>query len=83
MAFAPQSNVRQRNSVRFAKEINHAAVRLPERGEKPATHLARDLGVARNQLYNWQTQLNCGLDPSEIATHTDIHYTIVSKVVNE
>jgi len=32
-------------------------VRLLELGQKPATQLALELGVARNRLYKWQTQL--------------------------
>ena len=33
------------------------AVRLPELGQKPATQLALELGIARNQLYKWQEQM--------------------------
>src|SRR5712675_1762945 len=42
---------------RFSKEFKLEAVRLLERGEKPAAQLALELGVARNQLYKWQAQL--------------------------
>ena len=41
----------------FTKEFKLEAVRLLERGEKPAAQLALELGVARNQLYKWQEQL--------------------------
>jgi len=47
----------QRKRVRFTKEFKLEAVRLLERGEKPAAQLALELGVARNQLYKWQAQL--------------------------
>ena len=47
----------QRKRVRFTKEFKLEAVRLLERGEKPAAQLALELGVARNQLYKWQGQL--------------------------
>ena len=47
----------QRKRVRFTKEFKLEAVRLLERGEKPATQLALELGVARNQIYKWQAQL--------------------------
>ena len=47
----------QRRRVRFTKEFKLEAVHLLERGEKPATQLALELGVARNQLYKWQAQL--------------------------
>ena len=38
----------QRQRVRFTKEFKLEAVRLVERGEKPAAQLALELGVARN-----------------------------------
>ena len=47
----------QRERQRFTKEFKLEAVRLLERGEKPAAQLALELGVARNQLYKWQAQL--------------------------
>jgi transposase len=43
--------------VRFSKEFKLEAVRLLELGQKPATDLAMELGIARNQLYKWQKQL--------------------------
>ena len=42
----------------FSKEFKLEAVRLLEKGDKPAVDLARELGVRRNQLYKWQAQLN-------------------------
>lgn len=42
---------------RYTKEFKQEAVRLLESGGKPAAVLARELGVARNQLYKWQEQL--------------------------
>ena len=47
----------QRKRVRFSKEFKLEAVRLLELGKKPATDLAMELGIARNQLYKWQKQL--------------------------
>lgn len=47
----------QRKRVRFTKEFKLEAVRLLERGEKPTAQLALELGVARNQIYKWQAQL--------------------------
>ncbi len=47
----------QGKRVRFTKEFKLEAVRLLERGEKPAAQLALELGVARNQIYKWQAQL--------------------------
>jgi transposase len=46
---------RQRN--RYTKEFKLEAVRLLGLGQKPATQIALELGVKRNQLYKWQEQL--------------------------
>ena len=43
--------------ARFTKEFKLEAVRLLEAGEKPATQLAAELGIRRNQLNKWQVQL--------------------------
>ncbi len=40
----------------FSREFKLEAVRLLERGEKPAAELARELGIRRNQLYKWKEQ---------------------------
>ena len=54
----PQQPVNaKRPRVRFTREFKLEAVRLLELGHKPATELAMELGVARNQLYKWQAQL--------------------------
>ena len=42
---------------RYSKEFKIEAVRLLEAGQKPATQLALELGIRRNQLYKWQAQL--------------------------
>ncbi|MBK9623518.1 MAG: transposase [Rhodocyclaceae bacterium] len=47
----------ERTRQRFSKEFKVEAVRLLELGKKPATNLAMELGIARNQLYKWQEQL--------------------------
>ena len=47
----------QRKRERFSKEFKLEAIRLLELGQKPATQLALELGIARNQLYKWQAQL--------------------------
>jgi transposase len=47
----------ERQRTRFSKEFKLEAVRLLERGQKPAAQLALELGIARNQLYKWQAQL--------------------------
>ena len=46
-----------RRRARFTKEFKLEAVRLLEAGEKPATQLAAELGIRRNQLNKWQVQL--------------------------
>ena len=47
----------ERQRRRFSTEFKFEAVRLLESGQKPATQLALELGVARNRLYKWQAQL--------------------------
>ena len=46
-----------RKRSRFTKEFKLEAVRLLELGEKPATQLAAELGIRRNQLHKWQEQI--------------------------
>ena len=41
----------------FAPEFKREAVQLLERGSPPASELAREFWIARNQLYKWQTEL--------------------------
>jgi transposase-like protein len=38
----------------FTREFKLEAVRLMEVSKKPASDLARELGVRRNQLYKWK-----------------------------
>ncbi len=40
-----------------SKEFKLEAVRQLEEGLKPATVLARELGIRRNQLYKWKNQI--------------------------
>lgn len=42
---------------RFTAEFKREAVRLLERGDKPITQLALELGVPRNRLYKWRDTL--------------------------
>lgn len=42
----------------FSPEFKREAVRLLETEEKPSAQLARELGVRRNQLYKWQTEVH-------------------------
>jgi len=41
----------------FSREFKREAVRLLEQGDKAASDLARELGVARNRLYKWQQEI--------------------------
>jgi transposase-like protein len=41
----------------FSPEFKREAVRLLDVGQKPATDLARELGIRRNQLYKWKEEL--------------------------
>ena len=47
-----------RKRVRFTKEFKLEAVKLLDAGQKPATQIALELGIRRNQLYKWQAQLS-------------------------
>ena len=42
----------------FTKEFKIEAVRLLNESDKPASDLARELGIRRNQLYKWQKEIN-------------------------
>lgn len=41
----------------FSREFKLEAVRLLDQGEKPATQIAREIGIPRNRLYKWRDQL--------------------------
>lgn len=41
----------------FPQTFKVEAVRLLERGDKPAAEVARELGIRRNQLYKWQAEV--------------------------
>lgn len=41
----------------YTKEFKVEAVRMLEKGNKPATELAREIGVARNKLYKWKEEV--------------------------
>jgi transposase len=38
----------------FSREFKLEAVRLLDEGKKPSAELARELGIRRNQLYQWK-----------------------------
>lgn len=42
---------------RFTKEFKHEAVRLWKSSGRPASAVARELGLRRNHLYKWQAEL--------------------------
>ena len=41
----------------FTPEFKREAVPLVESGSRPGSAIARELGIARNQLYKWQAEL--------------------------
>lgn len=41
----------------FTPELKREAVQLLESRRRPASEIARELGIACNQLYKWQTEL--------------------------
>lgn len=40
----------------YTKEFKLEALRLMKESERPASEIARELGVRRNQLYKWQEE---------------------------
>lgn len=48
----------ERIRQQFGREFKLEAVRLLELGDKPASQLAAELGIRRNQLYKWQKELS-------------------------
>jgi transposase len=42
---------------RFSPEFKREAVQLLESGSRPASEIARELGIPRNRLYKWQADL--------------------------
>ncbi len=47
-----------RKRKHFTREFKLEAVRLLEKGNKPAAELARELGIRRNQLYKWKEMVD-------------------------
>jgi transposase len=41
----------------YTREFKVEAVRLLEKGDRPAAEIARQLGVARNKLYKWKEEV--------------------------
>ena len=42
----------------FTREFKLEALRLMEQTDKPASEIATELGIRRNQLYKWKEQLS-------------------------
>lgn len=51
------SNSRKPNKT-FPKEFKPEALRLMEETDQPASEIAMQLGIRRNQLYQWKEQLS-------------------------
>jgi transposase-like protein len=47
----------------FSAEFKLEAVRALAAGKKPATELARELGIPRNQLYQWRAKYQASAEP--------------------
>lgn len=41
----------------YTQEFKLEALRLMEAGDRPASEIARELGIRRNQIYKWKEQL--------------------------
>lgn len=42
----------------YTREFKLEAIRLMQQSNKPASELARELGIRRNQLYKWAQELS-------------------------
>ena len=42
----------------FTKEFKLEALRLMDESDRPASEIAMELGIRRNQLYKWKEQMN-------------------------
>jgi transposase-like protein len=42
---------------RYSREFKMEAVRLLDGGQRPAAEVARELGIPRSKLYQWQREL--------------------------
>ena len=54
----------------FTPDFKREAVQLLESGSRPASQIARELGIKRNQLYKWQSELKTRLK-QELARMTE------------
>jgi transposase len=50
--------MKEKRRKTFSKEFKLEAVRLIEEGKKPASEVARELGIKRNQLYKWKEKID-------------------------
>ena len=48
----------------YTKEFKLEALRLMRASDKPSSEIAMELGIKRNQLYNWAKQLESGGETS-------------------
>jgi transposase len=46
----------------YTREFKTEAVRLMRKSDRPASEIARELGIRRNQLYKWENQLKANGD---------------------
>ena len=50
--------IKQRKPYKtYTKEFKVEAVKLMRESDRPASHIAMELGIRRNQLYKWAEQL--------------------------
>jgi len=50
-------NKKRRPYKTYTKEFKLEALRLVEQSDRPASEIANELGIRRNQLYKWKEQL--------------------------
>ncbi len=47
----------ERRNKTFSKAFKEEAVRLMEQSGRPAAEIAREIGIPRNRLYEWQERI--------------------------
>jgi len=57
-------SVKRKPYTTYSKEFKLEAIRLMNETDRPASQIAMELGIRRNQLYKWKEQMaKKGADP--------------------
>lgn len=67
----------------FTPEFKRQAVELLNAGQRPTAEIARELGIARNQLYKWQTELRARGNETFSVRHAQRAPTEIARLKRE